>query len=80
MLVNIFIVGEVNWDEIEKLLLILVDENVTKEELENLVNDEEIDGLNEREWEGSVSETVAVVLELVKGDDTSVDNCFFVSV
>ena len=49
------------------------------EELENLVNDEEIDGLNEREWEGSVSETVAAVLELVLGDDTSVDNCFFVS-
>ena len=70
---------EGNWDEIEKLLLILVDENVTKEELENLVNDEEIDGLNEREWEGSVSETVVAVLKSVKGDDTSVGDCFFVS-
>ena len=49
------------------------------EDLENLVNDEEIDGLNEREWEVFVFETVVAVLKFVKGFDTPVDNCFFVS-
>ena len=72
--------GEVNGDETEKLVLVPVVENVIKVELETVIVDDEIEGLEEGDWEGLVTEVLVVILEFVNVVGKFVDDCVIVSV
>ena len=72
--------GEVNGDETEKLVLVPVVENVVKVELETVIVDDEIEGLEEGDWEGLVTEVLVVILVFVNVVGKLVDDCVFVSV
>ena len=73
-------VGEVNGDETEKLVLVPVVENVVKVEVDTVIVDDEIEGLEEGDWEGLVKEVLVVILFLVNVVGKLVDDCVFVSV
>ena len=73
-------VGEVNGDETEKLVLVLVVENVVKVEVDTVIVDDEIEGLEEGDWEGLVTEVLVVILEFVNVVGKFVDDCVIVSV
>ena len=72
--------GEVNGDETEKLVLVPVVENVVKVEVETAIVDDEIEGLEEGDWEGLVTEVLVVILVFVNVVGRLVDDCVFVSV
>ena len=46
-----FIVGGVNGDETEKLVVVPVVNNVLKVEVDTVIVDDEIEGLEEGDWE-----------------------------
>ena len=72
--------GEVNGDETEKLVLVPVVENVVKVKVETVIVDDEIEGLEEGDWEGLVTEVLVVILEFVNVVGKFVDDCVIVSV
>ena len=72
--------GEVNGDETEKLVLVPVVENVVKVEVDTVIVDDEIEGLEEGDWEGLVTEVLVVILEFVNVVGKFVDDCVIVSV
>ena len=73
-------VGEVNGDETEKLVLVPVVENVVKVEVDTVIVDDEIEGLEEGDWEGLVTEVLVIILVFVNVVGKLVDDCVFVSV
>ena len=73
-------VGEVNGDETEKLVLVPVVKNVVKVEVDTVIVDDEIEGLEEGDWEGLVTEVLVVILEFVNVVGKFVDDCVIVSV
>ena len=75
-----FIVGGVNGDETEKLVLVPVVENVVKVEVDTVIVDDEIEGLEEGDWEGLVTEVLVVIHVFVNVVGKLVDDCVFVSV
>ena len=77
---TVFIVGEVNGDETEKLVLVPVVENVVKVEVDTVIVDDEIEGLEEGDWEGLVTEVLVVIHVFVNVVGKLVDDCVFVSV
>ena len=72
--------GEVNGDETEKLVLVPVVENVVKVEVDTVIVDDEIEGLEEGDWEGLVTEALVVIHVFVNVVGKLVDDCVFVSV
>ena len=72
--------GEVNGDETEKLVLVPVVENVVKVEVDTVIVDDEIEGLEEEDWEGLVTEVLVMILELINVVGKLVDENIFVSV
>ena len=72
--------GEVNGDETEKLVLVPVVENVVKVEVDTVIVDDEIEGWEEGDWEGLVTEVLVVILVFVNVVGKLVDDCVFVSV
>ena len=72
--------GEVNGDETEKLVLVSVVENVVKVEVETVIVDDEVEGLEEGDWEGLVTEVLVVIHVFVNVVGKLVDDCVFVSV
>ena len=72
--------GEVNGDETEKLVLVPVVKNVVKVEVDTVIVDDEIEGLEEGDWEGLVTEVLVVILVFVNVVGKLVDDCVFVSV
>ena len=72
--------GEVNGDETEKLVLVPVVENVVKVEVDTVIVDDEIEGLEEGDWEGLVTEVLVMILELINVVGKLVDENIFVSV
>ena len=72
--------GEVNGDETEKLVLVPVVENVVKVEVDTVIVDDEIEGLEEGDWEGLVAEVLVVIHVFVNVVGKLVDDCVFVSV
>ena len=72
--------GEVNGDETEKLVLVPVVENVVKVEVDTVIVDDEIEGLEEGDWEGLVTEVWVVIHVFVNVVGKLVDDCVFVSV
>ena len=77
---KVVIVGEVNGDETEKLVLVPVVENVVKVEVDTVIVDDEIEGLEEGDWEGLVTEVLVVIHVFVNVVGKLVDDCVFVSV
>ena len=75
-----FIVGGVNGDETEKLVVVPVVNNVLKVEVDTVIVDDEIEGLEEGDWEGLVTEVLVVILVFVNVVGKLVDDCVFVSV
>ena len=75
-----FIVGGVNGDETEKLVLVPVVKNVVKVEVDIVIVDDEIEGLEEGDWEGLVTEVLVIILEFVNVVGKLVDDCVIVSV
>ena len=72
--------GEVNGDETEKLVLVPVVKNVVRVEVDTVIVDDEIEGLEEGDWEGLVTEVLVVILVFVNVVGKLVDDCVFVSV
>ena len=72
--------GEVNGDETEKLVLVPVVENVVKVEVDTVIVDDEIEGWEEGDWEGLVTEVLVDILVFVNVVGKLVDDCVFVSV
>ena len=72
--------GEVNGDETEKLVLVPVVKNVVRVEVDTVIVDDEIEGLEEGDWEGLVTEVLVVILEFVNVVGKFVDDCVIVSV
>ena len=72
--------GEVNGDETEKLVFVPVVENVVKVEVDTVIVDDEIEGLEEGDWEGLVTEVLVVIHVFVNVVGKLVDDCVFVSV
>ena len=72
--------GEVNGDETEKLVLVPVVKNVVKVEVDTVIVDDEIEGLEEGDWEGLVTEVLVVIHVFVNVVGKLVDDCVFVSV
>ena len=75
-----FIVGGVNGDETEKLVVVPVVNNVLKVEVDTVIVDDEIEGLEEGDWEGLVTEVLVTILEFVNVVGKLVDDCVIVSV
>ena len=75
-----FIVGGVNGDETEKLVVVPVVNNVLKVEVDTVIVDDEIEGLEEGDWEGLVTEVLVIILEFVNVVGKLVDDCVIVSV
>ena len=75
-----FIVGGVNGDETEKLVVVPVVNNVLKVEVDTVIVDDEIEGLEEGDWEGLVTEVLVSILEFVIVVGKLVDDCVIVSV
>ena len=75
-----FIVGGVNGDETEKLVVVPVVNNVLKVEVDTVIVDDEIEGLEEGDWEGLVTEVLVVILVFVNVVGKLVDDCVIVSV
>ena len=75
-----FIVGGVNGDETEKLVVVPVVNNVLKVEVDTVIVDDEIEGLEEGDWEGLVTEVLVTILEFVIVVGKLVDDCVIVSV
>jgi len=78
--VKFFIVGGVNGDETEKLVVVPVVNNVLKVEVDTVIVDDEIEGLEEGDWEGLVTEVLVIILEFVIVVGKLVDDCVIVSV
>ena len=57
--------GGVNGDETEKLVVVPVVNNVLKVEVDTVIVDDEIEGLEEGDWEGLVTEVLVTILEFV---------------
>ena len=72
--------GGVNGDETEKLVLVPVVKNVVKVEVDTVIVDDEIEGLEEGDWEGLVTEVLVVIHVFVNVVGKLVDDCVFVSV
>ena len=72
--------GGVNGDETEKLVLVPVVKNVVKVEVDTVIVDDEIEGLEEGDWEGLVTEFLVIILEFVNVVGKLVDDCVIVSV
>ena len=72
--------GEVNGDETEKLVVVPVVNNVLKVEVDTVIVDDEIEGLEEGDWEGLVTEVLVVIHVFVNVVGKLVDDCVFVSV
>ncbi len=72
--------GGVNGDETEKLVLVPVVKNVVKVEVDTVIVDDEIEGLEEGDWEGLVTEVLVDILVFVNVVGKLVDDCVFVSV
>ena len=72
--------GGVNGDETEKLVVVPVVNNVLKVEVDTVIVDDEIEGLEEGDWEGLVTEVLVIILEFVNVVGKLVDDCVFVSV
>ena len=72
--------GGVNGDETEKLVLVPVVKNVNKVEVGTVIVDDEIEGLEEGDWEGLVTEVLVIILEFVNVVGKLVDDCVIVSV
>ena len=72
--------GEVNGDETEKLVPVPVVKKVVKVEVDTVIVDDEIEGLEEGDWEGLVTEVLVVILEFVNVVGKLVDENIFVSV
>ena len=75
-----FIVGGVNGDETEKLVVVPVVNNVLKVEVDTVIVDDEIEGLEEGDWEGLVTEVLVTILEFVIVVGKLVNDCVIVSV
>ena len=72
--------GGVNGDETEKRVLVPVVKNVVKVEVDTVIVDDEIEGLEEGDWEGLVTEFLVIILEFVNVVGKLVDDCVIVSV
>ena len=72
--------GGVNGDETEKLVVVPVVNNVLKVEVDTVIVDDEIEGLEEGDWEGLVTEVLVTILEFVIVVGKLVDDCLIVSV
>ena len=72
--------GGVNGDETEKLVVVHVVNNVLKVEVDTVIVDDEIEGLEEGDWEGLVTEVLVTILEFVIVVGKLVDDCVIVSV
>ena len=72
--------GGVNGDETEKLVLVPVVKNVVKVEVDTVIVDDEIEELEEGDWEGLVTEVLVIILEFVNVVGKLVDDCVIVSV
>lgn len=72
--------GGVNGDETEKLVVVPVVNNVLKVEVDTVIVDDEIEGLEEGDWEGLVTEVLVTILEFVIVVGKLVDDCVIVSV
>ena len=72
--------GGVNGDETEKLDVVPVVNNVLKVEVDTVIVDDEIEGLEEGDWEGLVTEVLVTILEFVIVVGKLVDDCVIVSV
>ena len=72
--------GEVNGDETEKLVPVPVVKKVVKVEVDTVIVDDEIEGLEEGDWEGLVTEVLVMILELINVVGKLVDENIFVSV
>ena len=72
--------GGVNGDETEKLVVVPVVNNVLKVEVDTVIVDDEIEGLEEGDWEGLVTEVLVIILEFVNVVGKLVDDCVIVSV
>ena len=72
--------GEVNGDETEKLVPVPVVKKVVKVEVDTVIVDDEIEGLEEGDWEGLVTEVLVMILEFVNVVGKLVDENIFVSV
>ena len=72
--------GEVNGDETEKLVPVPVVKKVVKVEVDTVIVDDEIEGLEEGDWEGLVTEVLVMMLELINVVGKLVDENIFVSV
>ena len=72
--------GGVNGDETEKLVVVPVVNNVLKVEVDTVIVDNEIEGLEEGDWEGLVTEVLVTILEFVIVVGKLVDDCVIVSV
>ena len=72
--------GGVNGDETEKLVVVPVVNNVLKVEVDTVIVDDEIEGLEEGDWEGPVREVLVIILEFVNVVGKLVDDCVIVSV
>ena len=72
--------GGVNGDETEKLVVVPVVNNVLKVEVDTVIVDDELEGLEEGDWEGLVTEVLVTILEFVIVVGKLVDDCVIVSV
>ena len=72
--------GGVNGDETEKLVVVPVVNNVLKVEVDTVIVDDEIEGLEEGDWEGLATEVLVTILEFVIVVGKLVDDCVIVSV
>ena len=72
--------GGVNGDETEKLVVVPVVNNVLKVEVDTVIVDDEIEGLEEGDWEGLVTEVLVTIPEFVIVVGKLVDDCVIVSV
>ena len=72
--------GEVYEDETEKLVPVHVVKNVVNVEVDTVTVDDEIEGLEEGDWEGLVTEVLVTILEFVIVVGKLVDDCVIVSV
>ena len=72
--------GEVNGDETEYLVPVPVVKKVVKVEVDTVIVDDEIEGLEEGDWEGLVTKILVMILELINVVGKLVDANIFVSV
>ena len=72
--------GDVNGDETEKLVPVPVVKKVVKVEVDTVIVDDEIEGLEEGDWEGLVTKILVMILELINVVGKLVDANIFVSV